>query len=169
MLFVEARTVPGRGRLRVTGALGPLATESALVALTWVRDNADRLEGVDAGFDREADVHVHLPAGGQPKDGVSAGVTIAVALVSALTGRAVQGSVAMTGELTLSGALVPVGGIRSKVLAACRAGIAGVILPQANRQDLSESFGGAPPPGLDVHYAVIMDDVLKVALPDVLG
>ena len=77
MLFVEARTVPGRGRLRVTGALGPLATESALVALTWVRDNADRLAGVDAGFDRTTDVHVHLPAGGQPKDGVSAGVTIA--------------------------------------------------------------------------------------------
>ena len=169
VLFVEARTVPGRGRLRVTGALGPLATESALVALTWVRDNADRLAGVDAGFDREADVHVHLPAGGQPKDGVSAGVTIAVALVSALTGRAVQGSVAMTGELTLSGALVPVGGIRSKVLAACRVGIAGVILPQANLQDANESFGGAPPSGLDVHYAVTMDDVLMVALPDVLG
>ena len=89
----------------MTGALGPLATESAHVALTWVRDNADRLEGVDAGFDRAVDVHVHLAAGGEPKDGVSAGVTIAVALVSALTGRAVRGGVAMTGELTLSGAL----------------------------------------------------------------
>ena len=169
MLFVEARAVPGRGRLRVTGALGPLATESAHVALTWVRDNADRLEGVDAGFDRAVDVHVHLPAGGEPKDGVSAGVTIAVVLVSALTGRLVRGGVAMTGELTLSGASAPVGGIRSKVLAACRVGMAGVILPQANRQDVNESLGGALPPGLDVHYAVTMDDVLKVALPDVLG
>ena len=138
------------------------------MALTWVRDNADRLEGVDAGFDRAVDVHVHLAAGREPKDGVSAGVTIAVALVSALTGRAVRGGVAMTGELTLSGALAPVGGIRSKVLAACRVGLAGVILPQANRQDVNESLGGALPPGLDVHYAVTMDDVLKVALPDVL-
>ena len=149
--------------------LGLLATESAHVALTWVRDNADRLEGVDAGFDREADVHVHLPAGGTPKDGVSAGVTIAVALVSALTARAVHGGVAMTGELTLSGALAPVGGIRGKVLAAGRVGMTDVILPRANLQDANESFGGALPPGLDVHYAVTMDDVLMVALPDVLG
>ena len=169
MLFVEARSVPGRGRLRVTGTLGPLATESALVALTWVRDNADRLEGVDAGFDREADVHVHLPAGGAPKDGVSAGVTIAVALVSALTGQPVRGGVAMTGELTLSGALAPVGGIRSKVLAARRVGIAEVILPRANQQDVNQSCGGALRPGLDVHHAVTMDDVLNVVLPDVLG
>ena len=94
VLFVEARAVPGRGRLDVTGALGALATESAHVALTWVRDNAGRIDGVGAGFDGEADVHVHLPAGGEPKDGVSAGVTIAVALVSALTGRPVQGGVA---------------------------------------------------------------------------
>ena len=168
VLFVEARAVPGRGRLRVTGALGPLAIESAHEALTWVRDNAERLEGVDDGFDRDADLHVHLPAGGEPKDGVSAGMTIAVALVSALTGRPVRGGVAMTGELTLSGALAPVGGIRGKVLAACRVGMAGVILPRANQQDVNESFGGAPPPGFDVHYAAIMDDVLRVALPDVL-
>ena len=169
VLFVEARAVPGRGRLRVTGALGPLATESAHVALTWVRENAGRLEGVDAGFDRTADVHVHLPAGGQPKDGVSAGVTIAVALASALTGHPVRGGVAMTGELTLSGALAPVGGIRSKVLAADRAGLAGVIVPQANRQDVNESFGDSLQPCLDVHYALTMDDVLNVALPDALG
>lgn len=153
----------------MTGALGPLATESAHVALTWLRDNADRLKGVDAGFDRTTDVHVHLPAGGQPKDGVSAGVTIAVALVSALTGQPARGGVAITGELTLSGALAPVGGIRSKVLAACREGMTDVILPRANRQDLNESFGGALVSGLDVHYAVTMDDVLMVALPDVLG
>ena len=169
VLFVEARAVPGRGRLRVTGALGPLATESAHVALTWLRDHADRLKGVDAGFDRTTDMHVHLPAGGQPKDGVSAGVTIAVALVSALTGQPVQGGVTMTGELTLSGTLAPVGGIRPKVLAACRVGIASVILPQANRQDINDSFGGTLPSGLHVHYAVTMDDVLMVALPDVLG
>ena len=169
VLFVEARAVPGRGRLRVTGGLGPLATESAIVALTWVRDHADRLASVDAGFDRTTDVHVHLPAGGSPKDGVSAGVTIAAALVSALTGQRVHGGVAMTGELTLSGAVARVGGIRPKVLAACREGVTSVILPQANRQDLDESFGGGPPSGLDVQYAVTMDDVLTVALPDVLG
>ena len=132
-----------------------------------MRDNTERLEGVDARFDREADVHVHLPAGGQPKDGVSAGVTIAVALVSALTGQPVQGGVAMTGELTLSGALAPVGGIRGKVLAACRVGMAAVHLPRANEQDVNESFGDTPPPGLDVRYAATMDDVLKAALPDV--
>ena len=167
LLFVEARAVPGRGRLRVTGALGPLATESALVALTWVRDNTERIEGVDAGFDRETDVHVHLPAGGQPKDGASAGVTIAVALVSALTGQVVQGGVAMTGELTLSGSVAAVGGIRGKVLAAGRAGMAGVILPRANEQDVNESLGDTPPPDLDVRYAATMGDVLQAALPEV--
>ena len=136
-----------------------------------------RLEGVDAGFDREADVHVHLPGGGQPKDGLPAGVTIAVAVVSALTGLPVRGGpsgrrvavdVSLTGELTLSGALAPAGGIRSKVLGACRAGMAGVILPVANKPDIADSFGNETPCGISVHYASTMDEVLELALPDVV-
>ena len=127
-----------------------------------------RLEGVDAGFDREADVHVHLPGGGQPKDGLPAGVTIAVAVVSALTGLPVRGDVSLTGELTLSGALAPAGGIRSKVLGACRAGMAGVILPVANKPDIADSFGNETPCGISVHYASTMDEVLELALPDVV-
>ncbi len=165
VLLVEAARVPGRGTLRVTGTVGPMMRESADVAMTWVRSYADRLSGV-AGFDDSTDVHVHLAEAARGKDGPSAGVTVAVALVSALTGRPVRGDVAMTGELTLAGAVQPVGGIREKVLGACRARLAAVVLPSANEADISESFGDGLPCGIAVRYVRTMGDVLAVVLPD---
>ena len=169
VLVVEAARLPGSGQLRVTGTVGPIATESANVALTWVRSNADRLSGVDAGFAEGADVHVHLADAARGKDGASAGVTFAVAVVSALSGQPVRGDVAMTGELTLAGRVERVAGIRQKVLAAARSGMTAVLLPAANEADVVESFGGELPCGITVHYARTMDDVLGVALPDILA
>ena len=155
--------------MRITGTVGPKLTESAQVALTWVRTNAGRFASLHPGFDDAFDLlHVHLPRAGRSKNGASAGVTLAVAVVSALTGRPVRGDVAMTGELTLGGQVEPVAGIREKVLAACRSGMATVVLPAANEADVGESFPGGLPSGISVRYASIMDEVLTVALPEVL-
>ena len=169
VLVVEAARLPGSGQLRVTGTVGPIAMESANVALTWVRSNADRLAGVDAGFDEGADVHVHLAEASRGKDGPSAGVTLALAVVSALSGQPVRGDVAMTGELTLAGRVEPVAGIREKVLAASRSGMTAVLLPAANAPDVVDSFGDELPGGITARYATTMDDVLEVVLPDVLS
>ena len=165
VLVVEAACLPGGGRLRVTGAAGPLLRESAGVALTWVRANAERFAGAPR-LDDSTDVHVHLAEAGRWKDGPSAGVTLAVALVSALTGRRARADVAMTGELTLSGRVAPVGGIREKVLGASRAGMTTVILPAANELDVAESFAEGLPSGISVRHARMLDDVLATALPD---
>ena len=167
VLVVEAARLPGVGRLRVTGTVGPMVTESANVALTWVRSNADRLAGLGPGLNDATDVHVHLCEAARSKDGPSAGVALAAAVVSALTGQPVRGDAAMTGELTLSGTVEPVGGIRQKVLAACRAGMAEAVLPAANAADVAECFGRELPGGIRVRYARTMDDVLEVVLPDV--
>ena len=168
-MVVEATRLPGGGSLRVTGTVGPKLTESAQVALTWVRANAGRFASLHASFDDAFDLlHVHLPRAGRSKDGASAGVTLADAVVSALTGEPVRGDVAMTGELTLGGQLEPVAGIREKVLAACRSGIATVVLPAANEADVGESFPGGLPSGISVRYASILDQVLTVALPDLV-
>ncbi|HEU4758810.1 MAG TPA: endopeptidase La, partial [Dehalococcoidia bacterium] len=137
VLFVEATTVPGKGRLILTGKLGEVMQESAQAALTYARSRAAILNIPTAFFDRN-DIHIHVPAGAIPKDGPSAGVTIATALVSAITRRPVRKDVAMTGEITLRGKVLPVGSIRDKVLAAHRAGIKGVILPRDNENDLLE-------------------------------
>ena len=169
VVVVEATRLPGAGSMRVTGTVGPKMTESANVALTWVRTNAGRFAGVDAGFDDATDLHVHLPDAARSKDGASAGVTLAAAIVSTLTGQPVRGDVAMTGELTLGGQVEPVAGIREKVLAACRAGMATVVLPASNEADVGESFPRGLPYGISVHYAETMDHVLKVALPDVVA
>ena len=169
VVVVEATRLPGGGALWVTGTVGPKMTESANVALTWVRTNAGRFAGVDASFDDATDLHVHLPDAARSKDGASAGVTLAAAIVSALTGRPVRGDVAMTGELTLGGQVEPVAGIRDKVLAACRSGMATVVLPAANEADVGESFPGGLPAGISVRYASTMDEVLEVALPDVVA
>ena len=138
VLLVEARRMRGDGRLTLTGQLWEVMKESARAALSWLRANAER-HGVDPGFYETAEVHLHVPAGGIPKDGPSAGVAIAAALVSALTGRTVRRDRAMTGEISLSGDVLPVGGVKEKVLAARRLGIAEVILPKAEcegrRQD----------------------------------
>ena len=145
-----------------------MTRESANVAMTWVRSHAERLAGA-ARFDDTTDVHVHLAEAARWKDGPSAGVALAVALVSALSGQPVRGDVAMTGELTLAGRVEPVAGIREKVLAASRSGMTAVLLPAANAPDVVDSFGDELPGGITARYATTMDDVLEVVLPDVVS
>jgi ATP-dependent Lon protease len=137
ILFVEATVIPGGEgvRLRLTGQLGDVMRESAEAALSWVRANAERI-GIPKSSLEACEIHLHVPAGAVPKDGPSAGVTLVTALVSALTGRRANGSVAMTGEISLRGRVLPVGGIKDKILAAARAGIETVILPHRNEKDL---------------------------------
>jgi ATP-dependent Lon protease len=135
--FIEATRMKGKNRLTLTGKLGDVMRESAQAALSYVRSKAADLGIAEDLFD-ESDLHIHVPAGAVPKDGPSAGVTIATALVSLLTGRPIRSNVAMTGEITLRGQVLPVGGIKQKVLAAARVGMETVILPERNRVDLEE-------------------------------
>jgi ATP-dependent Lon protease len=137
ILFIESSRMPGKGRLEMTGKLGEVMQESARAALSYVRSHADELK-VDASFLEHDDLHIHVPAGGIPKDGPSAGVAMFSALVSNLTGRRVRPDTGMTGEVTLRGRVLPVGGIRAKVLAAHRAGLKRVILPKRNEADLDD-------------------------------
>jgi ATP-dependent Lon protease len=137
VLFVEVESYPGKGGLSLTGKLGEVMQESARAAVTYARANSDKL-GIPDGFFENNDIHIHVPAGAIPKDGPSAGVTMAVALVSAVTGRPVIKDIAMTGEVTLRGKVLPVGGIKEKVIAAHRAGVKKVILPEENEKDLEE-------------------------------
>jgi ATP-dependent Lon protease len=134
VLFVEASAMPGKGKLTITGQLGDVMRESAEAALSYVRGHAGM---PDDWFSRH-DVHVHVPAGAIPKDGPSAGVTMATALMSLVSGRPVRGDVAMTGELTLTGQVLPIGGLKEKALAAQRAGIHRVLAPRRNEDDLEE-------------------------------
>jgi ATP-dependent Lon protease len=139
ILFVEAQAMPGEGRLIVTGQLGEVMRESAQAAVSYVRAHTREL-GLDLpeSFFREHDIHLHVPAGAVPKDGPSAGVTLTTALVSALSGRPVSEDVAMTGEITLTGKVLPIGGVKEKVLAAHRAGIGTVVLPRLNEDQLAD-------------------------------
>ena len=166
VLVVEARCLPGNGAVHVTGTLGPMLRESATVALTWVREHAHRLPKLDAAFDR-TDIHLHLPAAGHPKDGPSAGVTIVTALVSVLTGQPVRSGVAMTGEITLCGDVLPVSALEQKLLAAARSGMSTVLVPEPNRCDVTR-VGDQLCPEIAVHYAASIEDVLNLAVPDVL-
>ncbi|MCC6224671.1 MAG: endopeptidase La [Thermoleophilia bacterium] len=138
VLFVEATAMPGKGALTITGQLGDVMRESAQAALSWVRTHASELGLDDPGWFAEHDLHIHVPAGAVPKDGPSAGITIATALASLVTGRLVAEDVALTGELTLTGQVLPIGGVKEKVLAAERAGIGTVVLPRENEPDLEE-------------------------------
>jgi ATP-dependent Lon protease len=137
ILFVEATTMPGRGRLILTGHLGNVMKESAQAALSYARSRAADF-GISTTAFGDLDVHVHVPEGAIPKDGPSAGITMATAILSVLTGRPVKRSVAMTGEITLRGNVLPIGGVKEKVLAARRAGVTTVILPEANRRNLED-------------------------------
>jgi ATP-dependent Lon protease len=137
ILFIEATRVPGSGRLILTGQLGDVMKESAQAALTLVKSRAPDL-GIDAGLFEKSDVHIHVPAGAIPKDGPSAGVAMFVALVSLLTGRTARSDTAMTGEISLRGLVLPIGGVKEKVLAAARAGITTVMLPARNQKDLED-------------------------------
>jgi len=163
VLFVEATRMRGAHTLTLTGQLGDVMKESVQAALSWVRSHAGEL-GIEADFWEHSDVHVHVPAGAIPKDGPSAGVTMATALVSLLTGRPVRSDLAMTGEISLSGRVLPVGGIKEKVLAAHRAGLRTVVLPRRNEKNLLEDVPLAVRQSLTVHLADTIDDVLSVAL-----
>jgi ATP-dependent Lon protease len=137
ILFVEAARVPGTGRLILTGQLGDVMKESAQAALSLVKARASSL-GVDSASFEKSDIHVHVPAGAIPKDGPSAGVAMFIALVSLLTGRTVRSDTAMTGEISLRGLVLPIGGVKNKVLAAVRAGITTVMLPERNKKDYED-------------------------------
>jgi ATP-dependent Lon protease len=163
VLFIEAAAYPGKGKLTITGQLGEVMQESAQAALSWVRSHADKL-GVPEDWFATHDVHIHVPAGAVPKDGPSAGVTMVTALVSALSGRAVRGDVAMTGEITLSGRVLPIGGVKEKVLAARRLGIREVILPHQNQKNVNEDLTPELRRGLTIRYVDEMDEVLNFAL-----
>ena len=149
--------MPGKGRLETTGQLGDVMKESARAALAYIRTNAQEL-GVDPDFLETHDLHLHIPAGAVPKDGPSAGVTIFTALTSLLTGRRVRPDTAMTGECSLRGRVLPVGGIKAKVLAAHRAGIKRIILPERNASDLDE----LPQSALDDIEFIIASDMSQV-------
>ncbi len=162
VLFIEATAYPGKGHLQITGQLGEVMQESAQAALSWVRSHADEL-GIEPGWFADHDVHIHVPAGAVPKDGPSAGLAMATAIVSLVTGRTVSDEVGMTGEITLTGQALQIGGVREKVLAAQRAGLKKVILPRENEGDLSE-LPAETRAELEFVLADVIQDVLAAAL-----
>ena len=162
VLEIEVSTVAGRGRLQLTGTLGDVMKESASAALSYARARADALR-LERDFHKTRDLHVHIPAGATPKDGPSAGIGIATAIVSALTGVPVRGDVAMTGEITLRGRVLPIGGLKEKAVAAFRAGVRHVVMPWQNSRDLPE-VPEEVREGLTFHPVRTMDEVLAVAL-----
>ncbi|HEU4692207.1 MAG TPA: endopeptidase La, partial [Vicinamibacterales bacterium] len=163
VLLVEASRMPGAGSLTLTGQLGDVMKESARAALSWFRAHAAAY-GADPDFFKNAEIHLHVPSGAIPKDGPSAGVTMATALASELTRRSVRGDIAMTGEVTLSGRVLPVGGIKEKVLAARRVGIKEVILPRQNEKNVKEDLSEDLKRDLTIHYVQTVDEVLLLAL-----
>jgi ATP-dependent Lon protease len=164
ILFIEATRMYGSGKLQLTGQLGDVMKESAQAALSYVRTNAERY-GIAKDFLEKSDIHIHIPAGAMPKDGPSAGVTMFTALVSMLTGFRVRHDVAMTGEITLRGRVLPIGGLKEKVLAAHRAGIKRVIVPERNKADLDE-VPAEVKGELDFVFVSKMDQVLEAALEE---
>ncbi len=162
VLTVEVTVVPGKGELKLTGKLGEVMRESAQAAFSYARARAQIL-GIDRNFYKEIDLHVHLPEGAIPKDGPSAGITIAVALISALTGIATRADLAMTGEITLRGRVLPVGGLAEKIVAARRLGVTRILVPKANEKDLVEIHKEAKR-GLEILPVATMDEVLDLAM-----
>ena len=161
VLFVEATAMPGSGKLTITGQLGDVMKESAQAALSYVRSH--RRDGIADDWFARHDIHIHVPAGAIPKDGPSAGVTMATALCSLLSGRPVRSDVAMTGEITLPGQVLPIGGLKEKVLAAQRSGIRHVIAPARNAQDVDE-IPAHLRRDLELHFVSRIDEVLEIAL-----
>jgi ATP-dependent Lon protease len=164
ILFIEANKMKGKGGFTMTGQIGEVMQESMQAALTWVRSNATTL-GLAEDFTKEIDLHIHVPAGAIPKDGPSAGVTMTTVLVSLLTDTPLRALTAMTGEITLSGNVLPVGGIKEKFLAARRAGVTTIVLPAENKQDVEEDLTPELIGDVQIHYASRIKDVLAVALP----
>src|SRR5260221_4936482 len=163
VLFVEASRMAGTGSLTLTGQLGDVMKESARAALSWLRTHAKEY-GIDPDFFKSAEMHVHVPSGAIPKDGPSAGVSLATAMASVLTGRPVRGDIAMTGEITLSGRVLPIGGVKEKVLAARRAGIREVILPRQNAKNVNEDLTPELRQDLTVNLVSTIDEVLALSL-----
>jgi len=163
VLFIEASRMAGTGTLTLTGQLGEVMKESARAALSWFRAHAAAY-GADPDFFKGSEIHLHVPSGAIPKDGPSAGVTMVTALASELTRRPVRGDIAMTGEITLSGRVLPVGGIKEKVLAARRVGIREVILPRQNEKNINEDLTDELRKELTVHYVTSVDEVILLAL-----
>ena len=163
IVFIEASKMRGGKQFTMTGHLGEVMQESMRAALSWVRSNSERY-GIDADFFRKLDLHVHVPSGAVPKDGPSAGVAMVTALVSLLTGRAVRPRVAMTGEISLTGIVLPVGGIKEKVLGAKRAGIREVILPSENEPNVKEDLPAEMLEGVKVHFVRTVEQALEIAL-----
>jgi ATP-dependent Lon protease len=164
ILFIEANKMKGKGGFTMTGQIGQVMQESMQAALTWVRSNADKLH-IQEDFFKDHDIHIHVPAGAIPKDGPSAGVTMATALVSLLTDRPVRPLTGMTGEITLSGNVLPIGGVKEKFLAAKRAGVRDVIFPADNRMNVEEDLTPEQLEGVAIHYVTMIEEVLEIALP----
>jgi ATP-dependent Lon protease len=162
ILPIEVTLMPGKGALRLTGKLGDVMQESAHAAMSFVRSRAEQF-GIARDFSRKVDVHIHVPEGAIPKDGPSAGITMCTALVSALTRVPVRRDVAMTGEITLRGKVLPIGGVKEKLLAAHRIGVTTAILPRENEKDLADVPKNVLE-GLEVHFVDHVDQVLKLAL-----
>ena len=163
VLFVEASRMQGGGSLTLTGHLGDVMKESARTALSWFRAHAQHY-GVDPSFYKDSEIHLHVPSGAIPKDGPSAGVTMVSALASQLTGRPVRGDIAMTGEITLSGRVLPVGGIKEKVLAARRHGITELILPRQNEKNVKEDLTEDLRKELTIHFVSEISEAVAIAL-----
>jgi len=163
IVFIEASRMRGGKQFTMTGHLGEVMQESMTAALTWVRANAERYD-IDPDFFRKQDIHIHVPSGAVPKDGPSAGVAMVNALVSLLSGRPIRPRVAMTGEISLSGIVLPVGGIKEKVLGAKRAGIREVILPAENEPNVKEDLQPHMLEGMQIHFVHTVDEALEIAL-----
>jgi ATP-dependent Lon protease len=167
ILVIEATLMPGKGRLTLTGKLGDVMQESAQAAMSYVRSKADEFH-IPKNFNRTTDVHIHIPEGAIPKDGPSAGITLATSLVSALGRIPIRKDVAMTGEITLRGKVLPIGGVKEKILAAHRSGLKTIIVPRENEKDLADIPKNVLD-SLDVYMVESMDEVLKIALAEPLG
>jgi ATP-dependent Lon protease len=165
ILFIEATRMPGRGNITLTGQIGDVMKESATAAFSLVRSRTDKI-GVDPKLLQESDIHIHVPAGAVPKDGPSAGVAMYVALASLLLNRPVRHDVAMTGEITLRGLVLPIGGLKEKTLAAKRAGIKQVIVPKRNEKDLPD-LPEEVRQTLKFHFVNNIDEAMEVALTPV--
>ena len=167
VLYIEARVMPGKGNLTLTGQLGEVMKESAQAALSYARSKSEALQ-LEEDFYENYDIHIHVPAGAIPKDGPSAGVTMTAALISALTDRPVPKDLAMTGEITLRGKIMAIGGLREKSIAALRLGIKKLIIPEQNKKDLQEI-----PPNvrkkIDFQQVVNMDEFLEIVFPEPLA
>ena len=163
-LQIEVNLMPGKGEFLLTGQLGDVMKESAQAGISYIRSVADTY-GIDAEFFKKHDLHIHIPEGAVPKDGPSAGITMATAMLSAITGRAVKANLAMTGEITLRGRVLPIGGLKEKLLAAKTAGITNVLVPAQNKPDVEE-IDSEITDGLRIVYVESMEDVLKEALAD---